>query len=310
MTEETTATPVSEVGLREMIEAGVHFGHKTQRWNPKMKEFIYGSRNGIHIIDLDQTHERFNRALSMIQSVVSKGGNVLFVGTKRQAEDIMAEEAERAGQYYATSRWLGGTLTNFRTVKKSIDRLNNIEQMLGDGSLSTLGKKEVLGYQREHDRLEKFLGGIKTMTNLPAVLFVVDPANEKIAVKEARKLHIPIVALVDTNCDPEQIDYIIPGNDDAIRSIRLVTKAIADACLRGKERRKSTGKDQAYGHAGAANADVEVQFSRTGRSDADKTKTEATASPDGTASVTTTEAAPPQAAPVEVAPVATETVSE
>ena len=233
------------IGLKPLVDAGVHFGHQVARWNPRMKPFIYGARNGIHIIDLDQTAELFKRAYNYIVEAVSRGGHVLFVGTKRQAADVIQEEAIRAGQFYVTGRWLGGTLTNFRTVKKSIDRLRDLERMEEDGTLQTINKKEALGLKREGEKLEKFLGGIKMMNALPAAIFVIDPNVEHIAVREGHKLHIPIVALTDTNCDPNMIDYVIPGNDDAIRSIKLITSRIADACLEGAQKQKTPHKDNA-----------------------------------------------------------------
>jgi small subunit ribosomal protein S2 len=224
--------------LRSLLDAGVHFGHQTKRWNPKMRPFIYGARNGIHIIDLDQTARLFRRAYDKIVEEVSRGGSVLFVGTKRQAQDIITEEAQRAGMFYVTNRWLGGTLTNFRTIKTGLERLRTIERMKDDGTFSSLTKKEGVVVERERERLEKYLGGIKTMTSLPALMFVVDPHQEQIAVEEAQKLGLPIVAITDTNCDPDQIDYVIPGNDDAIRSIKLITGRVADACIEGVQRRK------------------------------------------------------------------------
>ena len=226
------------IGLRALIDAGVHFGHQTKRWNPRMRPYIYGARNGIHIIDLDQTAELFKRAYNFVGDAVASGGHVLFVGTKRQAAEVIREEAERAGQFYVTGRWLGGTLTNFRTMKGGIDRLRNIEAQIEDGTIDSLRKKEALSIRREGEKFEKYLGGIKKMDSLPSVLFVVDPHNEHIAVSEARKLHIPIVALTDTNCDPDLIDFVIPGNDDAIRSIKLITSRIADACLEGSQQHR------------------------------------------------------------------------
>ena len=226
------------IGLKALVEAGVHFGHHTSRWNPKMRPYIYGARGGIHIIDLDKTAQLFKRAYHFVVEQVARGGHVLFVGTKRQAAEIVEEEASRAGQFYVTGRWLGGTLTNFRTVKRGIDRLRELEEMEQSGEMERLSKKDALRLQREKEKLQKFHGGIKMMNGLPAVLFVVDPTHEHIAVREGRKLHIPVVALVDTNGDPDLIDYPIPGNDDAIRSIKLITSRIADACLEGQQRRR------------------------------------------------------------------------
>lgn len=224
--------------LRTMIEAGVHFGHQTKRWNPKMRPYIYGARNGIHIIDLDQTVDRFSKAYQFVLEAVARGGHVLFVGTKRQAAEVVVEEATRAGHFFVTGRWLGGTLTNFRTIKSGIDRLRELERMGEDGTLGTLLKKEALQLEREREKLEAYLGGIKMMNAVPAVLFVIDPNHEHIAVREARKLGIPIVAITDTNCDPDAVDFVIPGNDDAIRSVKLITSKIADACIEGQSRRR------------------------------------------------------------------------
>jgi small subunit ribosomal protein S2 len=226
------------IGLRALIDAGVHFGHQTKRWNPKMRPYIYGARNGIHIIDLDQTAQLFKRAYEFVSDAVARGGHVLFVGTKRQAAEVVVEEATRAGQFYVTGRWLGGTLTNFRTVKMGIERLRNLERMIEDGSIAAFTKKEALELDRERERLEKFLGGIKMMNALPSAIFVIDPHHEHIAVSEGRKLGIPIVAITDTNCDPDLIEYVIPGNDDAIRSIKLIASRIADACIEGQQRRR------------------------------------------------------------------------
>jgi small subunit ribosomal protein S2 len=233
------------VTLSQLLEAGVHFGHQTTRWNPKMKPFIYGARNGIHIIDLQKTVGLFRKAFEFVRSTVAQGGTVLFVGTKKQAQDAVLEESTRCGMYSVTHRWLGGTLTNFRTVKGSIDRLRGIEKMAEDGTFERLTKKEVLHLTREREKLEKNLGGIKDMAKLPGVLYVVDPDKERIAIAEANKLEIPVVAVGDTNCDPDVIDYLIPGNDDAIRAIRLFTSRVADACLLGgrlaRERAASRG---------------------------------------------------------------------
>jgi small subunit ribosomal protein S2 len=226
---------MSTVTMKQLLEAGVHFGHQTKRWNPKMKEYIFGSRNGIYIIDLQKTVRLFKEAYKFISATVAKKGHILFVGTKKQAQDSIAEEAQRAGMFYVNQRWLGGTLTNFRTIKKNIERLKKIEKMKEDGTFDALPKKEVLGLEKERGKMEKTLGGIKDMGKLPGGLFIVDPRKESIAVREARKLGIPIVAIVDTNCDPDEVDFIIPGNDDAIRAIRLISSKIADACLEGKQ---------------------------------------------------------------------------
>jgi len=230
------------VSMKALLETGVHFGHRTKRWNPKMKPFIFTERNGIHIIDLQQTIAALDNAYNLIRDTTANGGTVLFVGTKRQAQDIITEEAQRAGMFYVTNRWLGGTLTNFRTIKTGLERLRAIERMKEDGTYENLTKKEVVFIERERERLEKYHGGIKNMTNLPALMFVVDPHQEQIAVEEANKLGLPIVAITDTNCDPDKIDYVIPGNDDAIRSIKLITARVADACIEGVQRRKDEGR--------------------------------------------------------------------
>jgi small subunit ribosomal protein S2 len=251
------------IGLRALIDAGVHFGHQTKRWNPRMRPYIYGARNGIHIIDLDQTAELFKRAYAFVADAVGRGGHVLFVGTKRQAAEVVREEAVRSGQYFVTGRWLGGTLTNFRTMKSGIDRLRDIEQQIEDGSVDSLRKKEALAIRREGEKLEKYLGGIKMMTSLPSVLFVIDPHNEHIAVNEARKLHIPIVALTDTNCDPDLIDFVIPGNDDAIRSIKLIASRVADACIEGSQQHRDFLQHEgAEGPDAASREGVQVEFAR------------------------------------------------
>ncbi|MBI5969084.1 MAG: 30S ribosomal protein S2 [Deltaproteobacteria bacterium] len=226
---------MSTVTMKQLLEAGVHFGHQTKRWNPKMKDYIFGSRNGIYIIDLQKTVRLFKEAYKFVVDTVAKGESILFVGTKKQAQDSIAEEAQRGGMFYVNQRWLGGTLTNFRTIKKNVDRLKKLQRMKEDGTFDALPKKEVLRLEKERGRMEKTLGGIKEMGKLPGGIFVVDPRKEKIAVHEARKLAIPIVAIVDTNCDPDEVEYVIPGNDDAIRAIRLISSKIADACLEGKQ---------------------------------------------------------------------------
>ncbi|HEY3447331.1 MAG TPA: 30S ribosomal protein S2 [Myxococcales bacterium] len=222
--------------MKQLLEAGVHFGHQTKRWNPKMKPFIFGARNGIYIIDLQKTVGLFRRAYSFVADCVGKGGTVMFVGTKKQAQDAVAEESQRCGQYFVNNRWLGGTLTNFRTIKQGIDRFKTLERMAEDGTFDRLPKKEVAALQREREKLEKNLGGIKELNRLPGVLFVIDPKKEHIAIHEANRLGIPVVAVVDTNCDPDGVDFVIPGNDDAIRSIRLFAGKIADACIEGAAR--------------------------------------------------------------------------
>ena len=220
------------INMKELLEAGVHFGHQTRRWNPKMKPYIFGSRNGIHIIDLQKTVSLFGTAYDFITRTVADGYPVLFAGTKKQAHDSIVEESERCGMFYVVNRWLGGTLTNFQTIRKSIGRLKELESMKEDGSILRYTKKEALKMEKELIKLEKNLGGIKDMDEMPGAVFIVDPKKEHIAVKEARKLHIPI-AIADTNCEPDDIDYIIPGNDDAIRAIRLICSRIADACIEG-----------------------------------------------------------------------------
>ncbi len=224
---------MSLVTMKELLEAGVHFGHQTRRWNPKMEPYIFGARNGIHIIDLQKTVQFFKIAYNYVMETVADGGLVLFVGTKKQAMDAIAEEAGRCGMYYVNHRWLGGMLTNFSTISRSIERLRNFESMKEDGSLKRFPKKEVLLMEKKAIKLERALGGIKDMGRLPDVVYVVDPRKESIAVKEARKMHIPLVAIVDSNCDPTEIDYPIPGNDDAIRAIRLLTSRVAEACVDG-----------------------------------------------------------------------------
>ena len=260
---EITAQGLPRLGgdlpLRSLLDAGVHFGHQTKRWNPKMRPFIYGARNGIHIIDLDQTARLFRRAYDRVVEEVSRGGSVLFVGTKRQAQDIITEEAQRAGMFYVTNRWLGGTLTNFRTIKTGLERLRTIERMKEDGTYENLTKKEVVFVERERERLEKYHGGIKNMTNLPALMFVVDPHQEVIAVEEANKLGLPIVAITDTNCDPDKIDFVIPGNDDAIRSIKLITGRIADACIEGVQKRRDHGESRRGDRGGQQEQQQESQ---------------------------------------------------
>ncbi|PIE57934.1 MAG: 30S ribosomal protein S2 [Desulfobulbus propionicus] len=228
---------MAQVTMRQMLEAGLHFGHQTRRWNPKMKPYIYGPRNGIYIINLDVTMKLFRKAYSQIADVVSEGGTVLFVCTKRQGQSIIKEEAKRCGMYFVNHRWLGGMLTNFQTIKNSIERLKKIEAMQEDGSINRFPKKEILQMEKERLKLDRNIGGIKNMRSQPDIIFVIDPNKEEIAVNEARKLGIPVVALTDTNCDPDGVDYLIPGNDDAIRAIKLISSLMAQAVLEGKERR-------------------------------------------------------------------------
>ncbi len=222
--------------MKELLEAGVHFGHQTKRWNPKMKPYIFGARNGIYIVDLQKTVRMFRTVYDFVVDTVADGKSVLFVGTKKQARDSIYEEANRCEMFYVHNRWLGGMLTNFQTIKKSIDRLNYLNGIINDGSINLFPKKERLKLEKERKKLDDNLGGIRLMTSLPGAVFVVDPRNEAIAVHEGNRLNIPIIAIVDTNCDPDDIDYIIPGNDDAIRAIRLITSRIADACLEGRKR--------------------------------------------------------------------------
>ena len=236
---------MSVVSMKQLLEAGVHFGHQTRRWNPKMAEYIFTERNGIYIIDLQKTVKKVEEAYMFVRDASLEGGNVLFVGTKKQAQDAIKEEAIRAGMYYVNVRWLGGMLTNFKTIKRSIQKLNNLTKMSEDGTFDLLPKKEVAALQKEMADLERNLGGIKDMKGLPAVMFVVDPKKEANAVAEARKLGIPVVAIVDTNCDPDCIDYVIPGNDDAIRAIKLIASVMADAVLEGKQGEQFTDATEA-----------------------------------------------------------------
>ena len=223
------------VSMKQLLEAGVHFGHQTRRWNPKMAPYIYTERNGIYIIDLQKTVKKLEEAYNFVREISANGGYVLFVGTKKQAQDAIKEEAARCGGYYVNARWLGGMLTNFRTMRTRIDRLAQLRKMEEDGTFAMLPKKEVIKHQGEIEKLEKYLGGVKEMKKLPAALFIVDPRKERNAIAEARKLNIPIVAIVDTNCDPDEIDYVIPGNDDAIRAIRLIASAMANAAIEGRQ---------------------------------------------------------------------------
>ncbi len=284
---------MAQISMKQMLEAGVHFGHQTKRWNPKMKPYIFGARNGIYIIDLQKTVRYFRTACQFIQDTVAAGDKVLFVGTKKQAQDAIKEESLRAGQYFVNNRWLGGMLTNFTTIKASIDRLKKIEAMAADGTLDQYTKKEALQLDREREKLEKNLGGIKHMNKLPGAIFIIDPKKEAIAVQEAKKLGIPVVAVVDTNCDPDNIDYIIPGNDDAIRAIRLFANLISESCVEGAERQKvkkqteAEGKDEVVAAEEkpkkiVAAADVEVS---------EPTATEPTTTEPTTTEPTTTEPA-------------------
>ena len=242
----------------ELLEAGVHFGHQTQRWNPKMKPYIYGARNGIYVIDLRKTTDLLDEAYALVRDYAAKGKNILFVGTKKQAAEAVAEEATRAGQYYINHRWLGGTLTNWNTIKKRIARLKEIKQMEADGTFEVLPKKEVALLNKQRARLEKFLGGIEDMPRIPDVIYIVDPHKEQIAVKEAKKLGIPVVAMVDTNADPDEIDVIIPANDDAIRAVKLITSKMADAIIEGNQGEDASADLQEAAAADSIEEIVEV----------------------------------------------------
>ncbi len=226
---------MSVISMKQLLEAGVHFGHQTRRWNPKMAEYIFTERNGIYIIDLQKTVKKVEEAYFFVREVAMNGGDVLFVGTKKQAQDSIKEEAERSGQYFVNARWLGGMLTNFKTIQKRINRLNQLENMEQNGMFEVLPKKEVIKLKGEMEKLEKYLGGIKNMKKVPGALFIVDPRKERNAILEARKLGIPVVAIVDTNCDPDEVDYVIPGNDDAIRAVKLIAAKVADAIIEGRQ---------------------------------------------------------------------------
>ncbi|MEA4925404.1 MAG: 30S ribosomal protein S2 [Syntrophomonadaceae bacterium] len=232
---------MSVITMKQLLEAGVHFGHQTRRWNPKMDRYIYMERNGIYIIDLQQTVKKFDEAYNFIKEIVAEGKGILFVGTKKQAQETIKEEAKRCEMFWVNQRWLGGMLTNYKTIRKRVFRLKELERMETEGAFDVLSKKEVARLRNEWERLERFLGGIKDMDKLPGAIFVVDPRKEKIAVAEARKLNIPVVAIVDTNCDPDEIDYVIPGNDDAIRAVRLISAKIADAVLEGRQGEQIAG---------------------------------------------------------------------
>jgi small subunit ribosomal protein S2 len=250
----------SVVTMKQLLEAGVHFGHQTRRWNPKMAPYIFTERNGIYIIDLQKTVKKLEAAYMFVRDLAANGENILFVGTKKQAADSIKEEALRAESYYVNARWYGGMLTNFRTIRHRIDRLNQLRKMEEDGTFDLLTKKEASKLKHEIEILEKFLGGIKDMKKLPAALFIVDPRKEHIAVSEARKLHIPIIAIVDTNCDPDEIDYVIPGNDDAIRAVRLISSIMANAIIEGRQgEQMGENKDEAADEAPAAEAPADAQ---------------------------------------------------
>ena len=260
---------MTDVSMKNLLEAGVHFGHQTSRWNPKMKPYIFGARNGIYIIDLQQTVKMFRDAYNFVRDLTASGGQMLFVGTKKQAQEAIRDEAERCGAFYVNTRWLGGMLTNFQTIKQSIERLKKLDEMLEDQVVAdALTKKELQGLRHEREKLLSSLGGIKGLKKLPDALFVIDPKKEEIAVKEANKLSIPVVAVVDTNCDPDLIDYKVPGNDDAIRAIRLFCSAIAEAVVEGRnifeERQRGAGQEPEESNGRAASGDGETQEEMAG----------------------------------------------
>ncbi len=257
---------MSGIAIKDLLEAGVHFGHQTKRWNPKMKEYIFGERNGIYILDLNKTAKKFREAEEFITNLAAGGRTVLFVGTKRQAQDVIAEEAQRCGMYFVNQRWLGGLLTNFTTIQRSLGRLRDIEAMATDGRYDTLSKKEIARNEKEKRKLLKNLEGIRLMGRLPDAVFVVDTRKEKIAVDEARKLKIPVIGVVDTNCDPDEVDYVIPGNDDALRAIRLFASRVAEAVLSGRGMRESRLAEEAATQAEeAAAADASARLGRVVR---------------------------------------------
>jgi small subunit ribosomal protein S2 len=245
---------MSIISMKQLLEAGVHFGHQTRRWNPKMAEYIYTERNGIYIIDLQKSVGKVDEAYKAVADIAAAGGTILFVGTKKQAQDAVKAEAERCGMFYVNERWLGGMLTNFRTIQSRIARLKEIETMAADGTFDVLPKKEVIKLLAQREKLEKYLGGIKDMKKLPGAMFIVDPRKEKIAISEAKKLGIPVVAIVDTNCDPDEVDYVIPGNDDAIRAVKLIASTMADAIIEGKQ-----GVDAEVAEAEAEKAETDAE---------------------------------------------------
>ena len=257
---------MSGIAMKDLLEAGAHFGHQTKRWNPKMKEFIFGERNGIYILDLNKTVNKFREAVDFVSRLAADGKTVLFVGTKRQAQDVISEEAQRCGMYYINQRWLGGLLTNFTTIQRSLGRLRDIEAMATDGRYDTLSKKEIARNEKEKRKLLKNLEGIRQMSRLPDAIFVVDTRKEKIAVDEARKLKIPVIGIVDTNCDPDEVDYVIPGNDDALRSIRLFASKMAEAITGGRQQRESRiAEEDAARAEEAAAADAAARLTRATR---------------------------------------------
>jgi small subunit ribosomal protein S2 len=257
---------LSAIAMKDLLEAGVHFGHQTKRWNPKMKEYIFGERNGIYILDLNKTVKLFREAEDHVSNLAAEGKTILFVGTKRQAQDVIAEEAQRCGMYFINQRWLGGLLTNFATIQRSLGRLRDIEAMATDGRYDTLSKKEIARNEKEKRKLLKNLEGIRHMSRLPDAVFIVDTRKEKIAVDEARKLKIPVIGIVDTNCDPDEVDFVIPGNDDALRAIRLFASRIADAVVNGRAMRESRQAEEAAAQAEeAAAADAAARLTRSVR---------------------------------------------
>ncbi len=256
---------MTAIAMKDLLEAGVHFGHQTKRWNPKMKEFIFGERNGIYILDLGKTVKLFREAEEFISNLAAQGRTILFVGTKRQAKDVIAEEAQRCGMFYVNERWLGGLLTNFATIQRSLGRLRDLETMVTDGRYDTLSKKEIARNEKERRKLQKNLEGIRGMSRLPDAVFVVDTRKEKIAVDEARKLKIPVLGIVDTNCDPDEVDFVIPGNDDALRAIRLFASRIADAAIAGRDMKQSSEAEASRDTADAAADDDGARRGRPAR---------------------------------------------
>ena len=266
--------------MKDLLEAGVHFGHQTKRWNPKMKEYIFGERNGIYILDLNKTVKKFRDAEEFVTGLAADGKTILFVGTKRQAQDVISEEAQKCGMYYINQRWLGGLLTNFTTIQRSLGRLRDIEAMATDGRYDTLSKKEIAGNEKEKRKLLKNLEGIRHMSRLPDAIFVVDTRKEKIAVDEARKLKIPVIGIVDTNCNPDEVDFVIPGNDDALRSIRLFASKVAEAVTSGRQQRESRiAEEDAAREEAAAAADAAARLTRVTRPQRPPVRTEPTPTP-------------------------------
>jgi len=253
----TEVFKMSVISMKQLLEAGVHFGHQTRRWNPKMAEYIFTERNGIYIIDLQKTVKKIEEAYYFVREVAMNGQGILFVGTKKQAQDSIKEEAERAGQFYVNARWLGGMLTNYKTIKGRINRLKELSKMEEEGVFEVLPKKEVIKLKGEMEKLEKYLGGIKNMNDLPGALFVVDPRKERIAILEARKLGIPVVAIVDTNCDPDEVDYVIPGNDDAIRAVKLISAKIADSIIEGRQGEQLSADEVSDNHVEEVTEEIE-----------------------------------------------------